>query len=47
MDTIFPNARVVDGTGAEACEADVGLIDGRIAAVSRDARSDGDDEIDA
>ncbi|PPR74597.1 MAG: hypothetical protein CFH05_01008 [Alphaproteobacteria bacterium MarineAlpha3_Bin4] len=47
MDTIFPNARVVDGTGAEVCEADVGLIDGVIAAVSCETRSDGGDEIDA
>jgi len=47
VDTIFPNARVVDGTGAEVCEADVGLIDGLIAAVSREAQSDGGDEIDA
>ena len=45
-DLIVRNGTVIDGTGAEPCEADVAIQDGRIAAVGRIGGS-GHEEIDA
>ncbi|MGZ6021231.1 MAG: N-acyl-D-amino-acid deacylase family protein [Rhizomicrobium sp.] len=46
MDIVIRNARVVDGTGAAAFAGDVGIKDGRIAAIGKIA-SKGAREIDA
>ncbi|MCP2258465.1 N-acyl-D-amino-acid deacylase [Streptoalloteichus tenebrarius] len=47
MDIVFRDATVVDGTGAPAVRADVGVADGRIAAVDRDRRLGGRRVVDA
>ncbi len=46
FDLIIRNGRIVDGTGADAFDGDVGIIDGRIAAVGTFDGS-GREEIDA
>ena len=46
FDLLIRNGRVIDGTGAPAYEADVGIADGRIAAVGRNL-SDAAKVIDA
>src|SRR5919112_4411385 len=46
MDLILRNGTVVDGTGAPRRSADVGVADGRIAAVGEVAATDGAEEID-
>ena len=35
FDTLILNGRIVDGTGAASYDADIGIIDGRIAAIGR------------
>ena len=47
FDLVITNARVVDGTGAPARMADVGLRDGRIARIGRIAPSEGRQRLDA
>ncbi len=47
FDLVITNARVVDGTGAPARTADVGIRDGRIARIGRIAASEGRERLDA
>ncbi|KAA2256355.1 D-aminoacylase [Solihabitans fulvus] len=47
MDIVFAGALVVDGTGAPAYRADVGVRHGRIAAIDRDRRLGGARVVDA
>jgi N-acyl-D-aspartate/D-glutamate deacylase len=46
-DTIIRGGRIVDGTGCPACYGDIGITDGRIAAIGNLARADAGDIIDA
>ena len=47
FDLVVVGGRVVDGTGADARRADVGIKDGKIAAIGTFTRKDGRDAIDA
>lgn len=47
FDTIISGGRIVDGTGCPAYFADIGIIDGRIAAIGRLANHSADVTIDA
>ncbi|MCP2168204.1 N-acyl-D-amino-acid deacylase family protein [Goodfellowiella coeruleoviolacea] len=47
MDVVFHNARVVDGTGAPEFVADVGVADGRVAAIDTDRGLTGRRRVDA
>ena len=38
FDTIISGGRVVDGTGSPAFHADVGIVDGKVAAIGHLAR---------
>jgi N-acyl-D-amino-acid deacylase len=47
FDLVINNGTLVDGTGRPAYKADVGLLDGRIAAISTDERLSGLEALDA
>jgi N-acyl-D-amino-acid deacylase len=47
FDLAITNARIVDGTGAPARVADVGIRDGRIARIGKIATSDAQEKLDA
>src|SRR3954471_17508348 len=46
-DTIIAGGTVVDGTRAQRLRADVGIVDGRIAAIGRLSPTDADEVLDA
>lgn len=47
FDTIITGGRVVDGTGSPACYADIGILDGRIAAIGELSADSAAQRIDA
>ena len=47
LDLVLKNGRIVDGTGGDAFEADVGVKDGRIAVIGRLHDAGGAEVIDA
>ena len=47
FDTIISGGRLVDGTGSPSCHADIGIREGRIAAIGELSQDDADERIDA
>jgi N-acyl-D-amino-acid deacylase len=47
FDTVISGGRIVDGTGSPAFYADIGIVDGRVAAVGKLGRRDAKQVIDA